>query len=577
MHVTQGFGNYSARGGSRSEAFVLLAGEPAINDILDGVETTWARFPGGEGITQLIDSAIQNFDIANVSASVPSLLAIRARVAALPTDPVVTDKLEQLDRILRNCLGLRVRTTIPRADIVPGERVQMQHRAELGAAVPVRWLGVRYPAVQRELSKEMNLRPGRAATLDSLQVLPQNAPLTHPYWLRSEGTAGLFRVEDRSLIGRPENPPTFPVEHVFEVGGQKLVIQDEPVQVVRSSDGTEMRHRMQVIAPVSLELVPDVKLIPPGETREIEVRILAARKDLSGTVDLNGPEEWRMKPGAQRFTIPQEGGSAVLKFAVTSPAQPGVGKITAFARMGHATFSVGRSEIRYEHIPPQLLQPTPTLKAVAAEVETRARKIGYLHGAGDDVPAILREMGCEVTVLQESDVTEERLQRFDAVVLGVRAFNTREKLREQLPVLFQYVESGGNVIVQYNRPEGSRTERIAPFELRLSGDRVTDERAPITFLAPDHPVLNMPNKITQADFDGWVQERGLYFAGQWDERFTPVLACNDPGESPKSGGLLIAQHGKGFFVYTGFAFFRQLPEGVPGALRLFANILSLGK
>jgi hypothetical protein len=224
-----------------------------------------------------------------------------------------------------------------------------------------------------------------------------------------------------------------------------------------------------------------------------------------------------------------------------------------------------------------LLQPTPTLKAVAAEVETRARKIGYLHGAGDDVPAILREMGCEVTVLQESDVTEERLQRFDAVVLGVRAFNTREKLREQLPVLFQYVESGGNVIVQYNRPEGSRTERIAPFELRLSGDRVTDERAPITFLAPDHPVLNMPNKITQADFDGWVQERGLYFAGQWDERFTPVLACNDPGESPKSGGLLIAQHGKGFFVYTGFAFFRQLPEGVPGALRLFANILSLGK
>jgi hypothetical protein len=186
-------------------------------------------------------------------------------------------------------------------------------------------------------------------------------------------------------------------------------------------------------------------------------------------------------------------------------------------------------------------------------------------------------MGYHVTPLTGADLTADRLHGLDAVVIGVRAFNVRTDLADRMPALFAYVEGGGNVIEQYNRPEGLKTDKLAPYDLTLSALRVTDEHAPVTLLAPDHPALNTPNKITPADFDGWVQERGIYYPSQWDEHFTPILAAGDPGEEPLKGGLLVARYGKGYFVYTGLVWFRQLPAGVPGAYRLFANLVSLGK
>ena len=186
-------------------------------------------------------------------------------------------------------------------------------------------------------------------------------------------------------------------------------------------------------------------------------------------------------------------------------------------------------------------------------------------------------MGYKVTTLNETNMTADRLRGLDAVVIGVRAYNVRAGLPEVLPALFEYVENGGTVVAQYNRPDNFKTNGIAPYELHLSGKRVTDETAAVTFLAPDHPALNTPNKITQADFDGWIQERGIYFPDRWDDHFTPILACHDPGESPLNGSLLVAKYGKGYFVYTGLVFFRELPAGVPGAYRLFANLVSLGK
>ena len=236
-----------------------------------------------------------------------------------------------------------------------------------------------------------------------------------------------------------------------------------------------------------------------------------------------------------------------------------------------------RVEINYPHIPPLLLQPLASLKAISLELATRGHTVGYLPGAGDSVAENLKQMGYSVQMLDDTNLTPEQLRGLDAVVIGVRAFNVRNNLASQLPVLFAYVENGGTIIAQYNRPDGLKTDTLAPFELHLSGDRVTDENAAVTFLAPDHPVLNTPNKITSADFDGWVQERGIYFPNQWDEHFTPILAFNDPGESPLKGGLLVAPYGKGYFVYTGLVFFRELPAGVPGAFRLFANLISLGK
>ena len=204
------------------------------------------------------------------------------------------------------------------------------------------------------------------------------------------------------------------------------------------------------------------------------------------------------------------------------------------------------------------------------------RRIGYLPGAGDLVPDALLRMGYEVTSLGVPDLNRARLQEFDAVVLGIRALNTANGLGQRLPALFAYAEGGGTVVIQYNTTNPLPNGRIAPYPLRLSRDRVTEEQAPVTLLAPEHPALNWPNRITGADFDEWVQERGLYFPDHWDDRYTALLSAADTGEPPRHGALLVARHGSGWFVYTGLSFFRQLPEGVPGAYRLFANLVSLG-
>jgi len=584
MHKTQGLGNFGGGGrgggGPRLESFQLLGGEPATNDILDGVDTTWGRVSGGAEMGKLTDEVITKFNPQDLVASVPALLTLRSRLTALTTkDPVVIEKRAQLDRILQACLGLEVKTVIPQAEVVPGEVLKLHHSVIVRSSIPVRWLAVRYPNIKNmsEDSKSMELRRDQAAIREATQTLPANTPLTQPYWLREEHTTGMFRVDDPSLIGRPENPPAFPLEEVFEVGGQTLVIPDEPVEVTTDPTKGEIDRRLDVIAPVSLKFASDVRLFAPGAARPVEVDVTAFRADTAGTLQLEAPAGWKVTPATQSFRLKAIGDRARFTFTVTAPQQPATAGITARAEIKGARFSSRRVEIRYDHIPVQLLQPPARVKAVSLDLAIRGRQVGYLPGAGDSVAEGLEQMGYTVTQLTGADLTPERLKNFDAVVIGIRAFNTRTDLGPQMTNLFAYVDAGGNVIVQYNRPNGLQVDKLAPFDLRLSGARVTDENAPVTFLAPDHPALNAPNKITSADFEGWVQERGLYFPNQWDEHFTPIIACSDPGEVPLKGGLLVAKYGKGYFVYTGLAFFRQLPAGVPGAYRLFANLVSLGK
>jgi hypothetical protein len=309
----------------------------------------------------------------------------------------------------------------------------------------------------------------------------------------------------------------------------------------------------------------------------VEVEITAFRPKVAGTLRLEAPAGWKVSPANRPFDLAKNGERTWFKFTVTAPAQATTAKIVASVEIGGVRYANAREEIHYSHIPPLLLQPIASMKAVALDLSIRGQKVGYLPGAGDSVADDLKQMAYAVTTLTDTDLTPEKLHDFDAVVIGVRAFNVRTNLAAHLPGLFAYVEQGGTVVAQYNRPDNSRTFQTAPYDLRLSQERVTDENAAVTFLAPDHPALNTPNKITQADFEGWVQERGIYFPNQWDEHFTPILACNDPGEAPLKGGLLVARYGRGYFVYTGLDFFRQLPAGVPGAYRLFANLVSLGK
>ena len=579
MHKTQGFGNFVGAGnrGTRPETFRLLAGEPATKDILDGVDRTWGRVPGGGEIGAMVDGVLAQFDTNKPAASLPALMAMRGRLNTLTKDRLVEEKRRQLDRIVRDCLGLRVETRVPEAEIVPGEALKLRHRAIVRSDYPARWLGVRYPGIGRGLDEAIALRPSQAASREAAQTLPANTPLSQPYWLREEAATGMYRVDNAALIGRPENPPVFPVEQIFEIDGQRLTIPDEPMQVTLDPVKGEIRRRLDVIPPVSLRFLTPIALFSPGAAHAVSVEVTALRAGRDGTLELEAPTGWGIAPASQEFWLANVGDHARFSFTVTPPAQPATARIGAHARIGDVAYASQRVEIRHDHIPVQVLEPSARLKAISLDLAIRGHQVGYLPGAGDRVAESLEQMGYAVTLLTGADLTPARLRGFDAVVIGIRAFNVRTDLVAGLPALFAYVQEGGNVVAQYNNPNGLKTNQVAPFELRLSQDRVTDENAAVTFLAPDHPALTTPNRITSADFDGWVQERGVYFPNQWNEQFTPILACGDPGEARLKGGLLVARYGRGYFVYTGFAWFRQLPAGVPGAYRLFANLVSLGK
>lgn len=581
-HITQGFGNFGGRGsggGPNVQTFTVLAGAPANDDIMDGIDLTWGRYPnGGTAIGQSTDEVIAAFNTNDPAASIAALLELRLKLSGLKTDPVVDDKRRQLDRIIQACLGLTVETAASVAEVVPGEPLTFRHSATIQSKFPVRLLEVRVPGLGGR-QPGIRLESGRTASGEITLAIPPGTPVTHPYWLREEPAAGLFHVADKKLIGQPENPPPFPVEYVFELGGQKLIVTDEPLAPAGTG---KPGRRLAVIAPVSLRFGSGVALFTPGARKTIEVQVTAARAHAEGTLALEGPEGWTISPSRQPFKLGKPGETARLPFTVGAPAQAASGKLLATADIGGMRYRNQRVEIRYDHIPLQILQPEARLPVSAFAFETRGHVVGYLPGAGDDTAESLAQLGYQVTTLAGADLTPEKLHGFDAVVVGVRAFNERKDLAEHLPALFDYVENGGTVVAQYNRPNGLKATPLGPYKISINGNapqyRVTDEQSPVSMLMPDHAALTKPNRIGPADFTGWVQERGAYFPSAWDEdHYAAVLAMNDPGEESLKSSVLIAAHGKGYYVYTGIAFFRQLPAGVPGAYRLFANLVSLGK
>jgi len=576
MHKSQGFDNFGGRfgrGGARNETFTHLAGDPASEDIFDGIDTGWTRVSGGEQVAHLTDAAIESFDPVNPEKSVRALLEIRRLIDALSGDPLVQEKIKDLNRIIQNCLGLTFETRIASRELVPGERFRLVHTATIQSdSVPVQWVRIRYPVpAMSGLDVSVELEPYNAVSRRASHLLPDDMPLSQPYWLSLPHEHGIYQTGNPEMIGLAENSPDIPVIWEFKVDGQTILIPDEPVGP--SSELTS-RNPLKVIPPVWLEWSSNTQLFAPGTTHRVEVIAEASRPDTAGVVRIEVPEGWSVKPAVREFRFGASGDSDRFAFDVTAPDVAARSVVKATAEVNGRSYSNGRIDIRYDHIPPQLLQPAAEMEAVSLHMDKLGERVGYVPGAGDSIAQNLAEMGYAVTNIEASEISPEKLAGLDSIVVGIRAFETQDVLKSRIPVLFEYAESGGTVIMQYNRENGLDS---APLPLGISRNRITDEKALVTFLAPDHPVLNTPNRITAEDFEGWVQERSIYVPNEWDDAYVPIVAANDPGEGPISGQLLVAKHGKGYFVYTSFVFFRQLPAGVPGAWRLFANLVSLGK
>jgi LmbE family N-acetylglucosaminyl deacetylase len=576
MHKSQGVGSPPRRG-ARKEYFKLLEGQPMTSSLFEGIDTSWSRVANSESIATQIRQIISQFHPADPAASVPELLHLRQAMSGIKDDSWVPEKKAELDGIIAACLGLHVEASTINEAVAPGQTATIKLEAINRCNVPVTLQEIRFPLSGDSMKINAALTSNELVTRDLSCKIPENTPFSQPYWLRKSGTLGAFAVDDQTLVGLPENPPDLPVEIVLQVNGQVLrYTVDTKYRMVDPVAG-ELRRPLVIEPPVFAKVANSVLVFATNQPKSVAVHITAATGPVKGELKLAVPQGWGVYPASLPIDLKGADAEAIATFTVKPPDQDNEGTLRAIVSIDGRNYSFERVRISYPHIGVHTLMPPAEARLVRADIREKGDRIGYIPGAGDDVPESLQQIGYSVKILSEPDITAKNLAQFSAVVLGVRAYSTQERIANWLPELFAYVKAGGVAIAQYNTLADLKTEQLGPYPLEISRDRVTDENAEVRILAPDNPLMTTPNKITSKDFEGWVQERGLYFPKKWDPAWTQILSCNDSKEKPLDGGLLVAKLGKGFFVYTSYSWFRQLPAGVPGAYRLFANMLSLGK
>jgi LmbE family N-acetylglucosaminyl deacetylase len=572
-HRSQGFG-VAERHGALPNFLAPRLGEPAVADPFEGVDLSWRAFgPAGTGVDSLLALAEREFDPEHPEALLPRLFAVRRALDALPpARPALLEaKRAELDALVRSCSGVWVEAIALRPTVVPGESVRVAVTIVNRRPVTV---SVRRIAAGSAVSSASGV-PVNGTFTDTLTVpVPAAAPITQPYWLERPAVGGRFEVARPADIGTPENAPALRAS--IELGTPAGDFRADAGVAYRWADPVqgERWRALEVAPPATLEPDQPVYAFPDRAARAVTVRVQAQRANLAGRVALSLPKGWTCAPPAADVALAKAGDETHLHFTVTPGEGPAAASLAATITVDGRAWSQRMVRIDYPHIPVQTLFPPATARLVRADIRHAGARVAYVEGSGDGIPAALRQLGYEVVPLSDDDLEEADLSRFDAVVTGVRAFNTRPRLRAAQARLLDWVAAGGTLVVQYNTTGEGLPAQLGPYPLTVSRDRVTDETAEVKLLAPGHPLLTRPNAIGPDDFVGWVQERGLYFANPADARYERVLACHDAGEPDRDGGLLYARHGKGVFVYCAYAMFRQLPAGVPGAWRLFANLVS---
>ena len=617
QHRSQAMGT-SERMGAQPNFLTTLAGDKATKDIMEGVTTGWSRLPGGQDVAPILKQALDTFVPAHPDQLLPVLTSARPKIAAIVAaskDPWAESKLKDLDETIALVAGVAMEAQSDKFAVEPGGAIRVTLSAIVRNPVQVVWTAAKLngmagaPAAQMTAVTLANNQP---AQQNVAFTIPASQPYSSPYWLSEPKDGFTYTVKDPRVIGDADNKPQLTADFTVRVAGTEITLT-RPVQhkYVDRVWG-ELIRPLAIVPPVALDLSEKALVFGDGKARKIDVPVKSNVAKASGDVRLELPQGWKADPATRHFDLTFMGEQTTASFTLTPPAQMSSGRLKAIAKLADREVSSGTETITYPHIPVQTLFPPAEASLVRTDIKNLATKIGYVMGAGDEVPASLRQIGCEVTLLSSEDLARGDLSKFDTVITGVRAWNVRADLRANYQRLFDYANNGGTVIVQYNTAEGlpqgpqppagqapagqanaggrggrggqaqpevpNNLEHIGPYPIRLSrNDRVTVEEAPVTFPNPGLALLHKPNEITSADFDNWIQERGLYFATEWDSRYQSVLESHDPGEMPLPGGELYTKYGKGAYIFSAYDWFRELPAGVPGAYRLFANMMSAAK
>jgi len=580
QHLCQGFGRLLTRG-SQDEYIELLKGDLPKNqssDVFEGINTTWSRVEGGEAVGKLLYSVEEDFDFINPSKHLPQLLEAYQKLKTIKDAHWKNLKSRELEDLIVAVAGLYLEASAQEPYTNPGNSVKIQIEAlnRSNADIVLKSVSISSDEVARN---NIRLEENKKVTLELNLSIPDNTSYTSPYWLAEKGSLGMYRVDSQSLIGKPETPRAFHANFDLDFNGLRITIKRPVIHRYSRPDRGELYEPFEILPEATASFKDKVLIFPDGTPKKIPVTIKAHTNDLKAEIQLCYSKGWDVDSDTQSFEIANKGDEKTLVFTLTPPEGEDENYISLIIKINGKELTEELVTIAYDHIPTQSVLRSAEAKVVRLNIQKSGELIGYIVGAGDKVPESLEQIGYTVNTVDPSSIQSGTLDKYDAIVVGIRAYNVVDELKFKQQFLFDYVNNGGNLIVQYNTAGRWATayEDIAPYPLKLSRDRVTNENSEVEIIAKDHALVNFPNTITQKDFDGWVQERGLYFPNEWDAAFTPILSMNDEGETAKRGSLLVAPFGKGNYIYTGLSFFRELPAGVSGAYKLFANMLSLGK
>jgi len=576
QHKSQGFGA-APRVGPVLEYFTVTDGEPVQGDPFGGWDLSWARFDGGASIQRSVARIRRRFDPRAPEGILPRLADLHARLGGID-DPWAEIGRRRVEALMRGVVGLHLTARTDVVAAAPGDTVEIELTGLVRRPAEARILGIVDPGPFDPLPEVTRGLSGEPATITVAATLPGDATVSRPHWLVQEPATTRYRLGDPALGIVADRPPVA-VTVALEIGGipqrVELVVQQAVTDPVRG----QVLRPLEVLPRLTATFDARGVLVPRGGAVEVPVTLRASdpREPLVAGIEVDAPAGVTVTATPSSVTLTPEASEQVATLRIEAGRDAAAGEV-APTRDGAALMQGHR--ITYPHLPERTVIAPSALRVTPVDLDRgRVQRIGYLPGSGDAVADTLRSVGYDVTILDEEDLRRATLGAFDAVVFGVRAFNTRPGLLASRAELLDYVADGGTLVVQYNtsRRWTTLSDAIGPAPIEIAKDRVTDETAPVRIVDPDHPVLQGPNRIGDADFAGWVQERGLYFAESWDDAYAPLFGMADPGEDELLGSTLVARHGRGTFVYTGLSFFRQLPAGVPGAMRLFANLLEGGR
>ena len=578
MHKSQGEGRPRRRGQS-FEYFVTTSGEPAKTEIMDGVISDWKRINGGDAVQSMINNIIQNYKPDAPELSVLSLIKLYQSIKVLPGSNWRNKKLDEVQQLIEECSALYVEATSSQQRVVQGDTLRISFFLNERKAVNVTFKNIKLENFDSAFS--IPLPANQNVTIAKTLSVAPDKKISQPYWLEYPLVGGTFEVRDQTMIGKAENDPSFEAIFLINIAGEDFTIKRAVQYRVIDPVKGDVYQPIPVLPKVELNYTKDNFISLNNSPVKVEAKIKSNETNDAGSLQLyqQYSKNWKWNEGHSSLnSIPETSKEKYWTGTFSSQSKETNTTEEIKLRTSDGKYDGYTKTIAYDHIPTITYFPKAKTNLVKLDIKIIGKKIGYIIGAGDKVPQALEAMGYEVKTLSEADITDDNLKQFDAIITGIRAYNIYEYLSNKNDVLMRYVQNGGNLIVQYLKSNqvGSKRVKVGPYPFTIdAGSRVTEEDAKVNFLLPDHPVLNYPNKITEKDFEGWVQERSTYQVSQMDEHYQTPLGMNDKDEKQSNGSLAIAKYGKGNFVYASLVFFRQLPAGVPGAYRLMANLIAL--